>query len=316
SKTIVAALPLGAFDDVARRPQFALNLQARAEHALTKTHTLHGEYQRNAARQDNLGVGDFDLPERAYASDSVEHIFRIADNGALSKRLVNEVRFQARLQDTSKTASIADPAVLVLNSFNTGGAQVGGGRTIREFELADNLDFVIGKHSLRTGFLLEAGHYESDEFNNSGGTFTFSSLDAFVAGRPTTYTQRLGDPEVRYSRAQLGWYFLDDIRLRKDLTLSLGLREEIQTQLSDKNNLSPRIAAAWSPFKSGKTTFRAGAGIFYSWFDANSYEQTLRVDGVRQHDLVIQQPGFPDPFSGGASLELPPSRIVRDPTMV
>lgn len=316
SKTIVAALPEGPLTDVARRPQFRLNLQARVEHALTKTHTLHGEYQRNATRQDNLGVGDYDLPERAYASRDTEHIIRIADTGPLSKRLVNEFRFQARLEDTEKTASSSAPAIIVLNSFNEGGAQVGGGRTSREFELADNLDFVKGKHSIRTGLLLETGNYQSDEFNNAGGTFTFSGLDAFVGGRPTTFTRRFGDPALSFSRAQLGWYVLDDIRLRKDLTLSFGLRHELQTQLPDKNNFAPRVGAAWSPFKSGKTTFRVGAGIFYSWFDAATYEQTLRVDGERQKDLVIQDPGFPNPLAGGSEVVLPPSRIVREPNMV
>src|ERR1044071_4001154 len=66
SKTIVAALPQGNFSDVVRRPSKALNLSGRAEHVLTKTHTLLAEYQRNANRFDNLGVGDFDLAERAY----------------------------------------------------------------------------------------------------------------------------------------------------------------------------------------------------------------------------------------------------------
>ena len=57
----------------------------------------------------------------------------------------------------------------------------------------------------------------------------------------------------------------------------------------------------WSPFKSGKTTVRAGGGIFYDWLEADVYEQTLRVDGVRQQDLVVRIPGYPDPFDGGFS---------------
>jgi hypothetical protein len=206
--------------------------------------------------------------------------------------------------------------VLVLNSFNAGGAQVGGGRATREFEIADNLDFVAGRHSMRTGVLIEGGRYDSDEFLNANGTFTFSGLDDFNAGRPTTFTRRSGDPRVAFDQVQLGWYFLDDIRVRKDLSVSLGLRHEFQSHISDKNNFAPRAAVSWSPFKDGKTTFRAGAGIFYDWFGASTYEQTLRVDGVRQRDLVIQNPGFPNPFEGGTELPLPPSRIVADPGIV
>jgi len=39
--------------------------------------------------------------------------------------------------------------------------------------------------------------------------------------------------------------------------------------------------------------------LFYDWFDARSYEQTLRVDGIRQRDIVISGAGYPDPWAGG-----------------
>ena len=56
---------------------------------------------------------------------------------------------------------------------------------------------------------------------------------------------------------------------------------------------------------------RAGGGIFYDWLDSETFEQTLRVDGLRQLDLVIRNPGYPDPFAGGVSQEiLPASRYV------
>lgn len=315
SKTIVAALPDGGFNALARRPQKTLNLSARVEHALNKTHTMRAEYQRNDLAQDNLGVGNFDLFERAYSLDDTEHLFRISDTGAVSKRLVNEFRFQARWQSTFRKAASNRPALLVLNAFNDGGAQLGGGRDVREFEMADNLDFVAGRHSMRAGLLVEAGHYDSSEFANATGTFTFASLDEFNAGRPTTFTIRTGDPRVTYNQLQFGWYFLDDIRVRKDLSLSFGIRHEFQSHVSDANNFAPRVAVSWSPFKDGKTTFRGGAGIFYDWFAASAYEQTLKVDGERQRDLVVQNPGFPNPLSGGTSVVLPPGKVVADPRM-
>jgi hypothetical protein len=71
----------------------------------------------------------------------------------------------------------------------------------------------------------------------------------------------------------------------------------------------------WSPFKDGKTTFRAGAGVFYDWFAADAFEQTLRVDGSRQTDLVVRNPCFPDPLSCGSETILPPSRLQRDPRL-
>ena len=72
---------------------------------------------------------------------------------------------------------------------------------------------------------------------------------------------------------------------------------------------------AWSPFKSGNTTIRGGVGVFYDWFPAGVYEQTLRVDGINQHDTVIQNPGFPLPASGGQAVILPPSKLLADPAL-
>jgi hypothetical protein len=44
-------------------------------------------------------------------------------------------------------------------------------------------------------------------------------------------------------------------------------------------------------------------------------EQSLRVNGQQQRDLVIQNPGFPDLFSGGTAITLPPSRIQIEPNL-
>jgi len=316
SKTILAALPSGSFfNDIIRRPSRQLNLQARVEHALNKTHTLRGEYQRNGRRMDNLGVGDFDLAERAFFTDQTEHIFRVSDSGAFGKKLFNEFRFQTRWQEINSQALTQTPAILVLNAFNRGGSQVSSDRHTHDFELADNADFPVGRHALRFGLLFEAGNYHSNALSNANGTFTFASLDAFRTGRPTTFTQRIGDPFIAFSQYQFGGYLQDDIRVKKNLSISLGMRYEWQTNFDDHNNFAPRVGLAWSPFKNGKTTIRVGAGIFYDWLGSETVEQTLRVNGTRQRDLVVTNPGFPNPFSGGLQTVLPTSRLQLDPTL-
>lgn len=315
SSTIVAALPDGQFSDVFQRPSRKLNLSARIEHALTKTHTARFEYQRNARIQENLGVGNFDLFSRAYTNDQAEHVLRVADSGMIGKKLLNEFRFQTRWQEIENTPATNDQAIIVLNAFSQGGAQIEGTRSSRDIEIADNIDFTTGKHSMRGGILFEAGHYDSDNNSNPGGTFTFASLEDFLASRPTTFTQRVGDPQVKFNQYQFAWYWQDNYRLSKSLSLSYGVRHEIQSNIDDNNNFAPRFGLAWSPFRDGKTTIRAGAGIFYDWLSAPTFEQTLRVDGIRQREIVVQNPGFPNPFSGGMQITLPPSRIQISPDL-
>lgn len=313
AKTIVAALPDQNFYDQVRQPWRTLNLSARVEHLLTPTHTARAEYQRNATRRDNNGVGNYDFPERGYRTNSTEHVLRLADSGTLAKKFFNEVRFQTIWQQVDINSLSQAPIVQVLNAFTRGGAQVTSSRRVREMELADNLDIPLKKHALRTGFQLEAAGYRSDELRNQNGTFVFSSLDAFRANRPTTYTQRSGAGRVDFDQYQLGWFAQDDWRVRKNLTLSFGLRHEWQNNVDDTNNFMPRFGFAYSPFKNGKTTIRGGAGVFYDWFASETREQALRVNGQQQHDLIIQNPGFPDPYAGGTSITLPPSRIQVDP---
>ncbi|MCU1266621.1 MAG: Outer rane receptor for ferrienterochelin and colicin [Acidobacteria bacterium] len=313
AKTIVATLPGGTVSDLVFRPSRRLNLDARVEHVLNKTHTSRFQYQRNAVLQNNLGAGDFDLPSRGFSQNQTEQILRFADSGVIGQRFFNETRLQTRWLDARARSFTEGQTVLVPGSFNSGSAQRSGGRRQLEFEVDDNVDYALEKHGVRFGVQLEAGRYHSDDSLNAQGTFQFANLADFQAGRPTQFTQRIGDPNVSYSQYQLGWYLQDDYRVRKNLTISYGVRHESQTNMSSKLNLAPRFGFVWSPKKNGSITLRGGSGIFFDWFGAQTFEQTLRVDGRRQRDLVVTNPGYPDPFSGGTPTILPPSRIQSDP---
>jgi hypothetical protein len=316
SKTLKAALPDGTFSDSVRRPNDRTNFTARLDHAITKSQAMRASYQRNASDSRNLGVGDYDLPSRGYSRDTAEDMFRISESGPVGRDFYQETRFQYRRTSSFSSSDTDAPAVLVLDAFNSGGAQVSGGRNGTDFEFASDIDYVKGRHSARAGFLFEGGWYRSDDARNQGGTFTFASREAFLAGLPTTYTERRGDPLVKYGQAQLGLYIQDDFRAARSLSLSFGVRQELQSHTDDYFNLAPRFGATWSPFKSGSLTLRAGAGIFHDWYDAQTYEQTLRVDGVRQTDVVVQSPGYPDPFFGGSAVVLPSSRYQQAEDLV
>src|SRR5215216_5280145 len=315
ARPIFATTPSGTVNDLAYRPSRRMNLDARLEHALTKTHTARLQFQRNAGAQDNLGVGDFDLPSRGYSQDQTEYIARLGDSGVFGKKFFNEVRLQARWIETEARSVSLGQTILVPGSFNDGSAQRSGERKQLDFELADNVDYALDKHGLRFGGQIEAGGYHSDERTNPFGTFQFADLAAYEAGLPTQFTQRIGDPTVKYRQYQFGWYVQDDFRVRKNLTLSYGVRHEFQNHVPGKFNFAPRFGFVWSPLKSGRITLRGGSGIFYDWFAAQTYEQTLRVDGQRQRDLVIANPIYPNPFSGGPQTVLPPSRIQVDPEL-
>ena len=70
--------------------------------------------------------------------------------------------------------------------------------------------------------------------------------------------------------------------------LSVGLRYEAQTHVADYNNLGPRAGMTWAPFKSGQhDAAREPAACSTTGSTRGVYEQTLRVDGVRQQEVII-----------------------------
>ena len=89
-----------------------------------------------------------------------------------------------------------------------------------------DLDYVRGIHSFRTGVDVNGAWVSTDEDSNYLGTYTFESIDAYIAGTPRSYTRRIGDPNISYSNVLGGVYVQDDIRVRKNLTISPGIRYE------------------------------------------------------------------------------------------
>jgi hypothetical protein len=312
SRTIVAQAPSGApVTGLARNTTVGVNADFRVTHQMSEGNQLRAEYERRSTDRGNLGVGDFDLPERAYDTEFVNDMFRVRNTRVIGKKVFSELRFEYNSTENVILPLSRLPIVRVNDAFTAGGAGQEGTRTAREIEVAQNFDFTIRRrHSMRAGVLLEAGWWDSDQRQNHSGTYVFTSQEAFNQGRPATYTIRVGDPLVAYSQVKAGWFVQDDFRPRRSLNVSLGLRQEIQTQVDDGWNLAPRAAFTWSA--SRRTTVRGGYGLFYDWYESNLYEQTIRVDGQHQVDVVVENPGFPAIEGGGS--RLPPS-IIRSSSL-
>ena len=286
-----------------RRPREQVNASFSLDHALTVDQTLRVGATRLSTSNRNLGIGDYDELERAYESESSTTNVRAQHVGPVGRRFFINSRIQLGWVDSATRSTVEAPTIRVLDAFTAGGAQQSGGTATRRINLASDLDYARGRHSLRTGILLDGAWFRSDAFTNYLGTYTFESLEAFEQNRPRSYTRRIGDPTIDYFNLQGGIYVQDDIRLRPNLSLSPGVRVELQTHVRDFNNVGPRFGVTWAPGTGGRTTLRASAGIFHDWLGTNTYEQTLRVDGFRQRELNIANPVFPDTGEEGV---LPP----------
>ena len=177
----------------------------------------------------------------------------------------------------------------------SGGAQKAGGRHSRDVNFASDLDYVRGIHSVRIGTAIDANWYRSDESDNYLGTYTFESLEAFEAGRPRSYTRRIGDPERQlFQRAERALPAGRHPRSARPVGDAWRARRNPDAH-QGRDGRARGSAATWAPFKNGKTTLRASWGMFYDWLPTNTYEQTIRIDGFRQQEINIANPTYPEP---------------------
>jgi hypothetical protein len=271
------------------------------DYALTRDQVLRMNLQGSKFSSRNAGIGSFDLPGRGYSTDDSRFGLFLQQNGPLGRRFVLNTRFSMFRTDSESRSVLEEPTIFVNDNFNSGGAQRSGGTHARNYMFNSDLDYVRGIHSMRTGIEVQANTYRTNANSNYLGTYVFADLDAFNARTPRSYTRRVGDPNIEYSNVQGGAYFQDDIKIRKNLTITGGVRYEAQTHVPDKLNFAPRAGFTWAPFKSGKTTLRGSWGIFYDWLPTGTYLQTLQVDGVRQSEVNIINPSYPDPGDVGSA---------------
>jgi hypothetical protein len=315
SGTIVAQLEdRSTLATVFRRPVDATNVTAGIEHALTDDQTLRIEYRREQDERRNQGVGDFSLLERAFTRSATEHRVRASVQGLFANRILSQSRVELNIDESESQSLSNAPTIRVIDAFTRGGAGVASRNTTKTFQFANDTDFTRGRHVMRTGFLLDVANFREFDARNAAGTFTFSSLESFIAGRPDTFTQRLGTAETSFTYYQLGLYWQDDIRLNRTLSISLGARQEMQSYVDDRLNVMPRLGFTWNPGGS-RTAIRGGYGVFYDWYDASLHDQTIRVDGELQRDLLILDPGYPDPTGGLTAEVLPGGRVQADPNL-
>jgi hypothetical protein len=297
-----AVLPTGTRAESLKlkTPRDNLFVNGQMDYAVTLDQTLRFAYNLTRFTNENLGVGGYDEPERAYSNENRTHNIRAQHFGPLGRRAFWRSRVQMFIADSASVSASQATTIRVNDFFTSGGAQLAGGEHSKRLNVASDLDYVRGRQSWRAGVVVDGGWYRSDASANYLGTYTFDNLDAYLANRPSNYSRRIGDPNLSFGNVQFAVYVQDDIRPRKNLTLSPGVRYEVQSHMGGAANIGPRFGVTWAPTASGQTTLRASTGIFYDWLPTGTYEQSLRVDGLRQQELNVFNPSYPDPGGLGA----------------
>lgn len=313
-------------------PQRRARVSPRLDYQLSQNNTLMFRYGFTRNSVEDQGIGNFNLPSRGYATLRQNHTVQITDTAVLGASTVNETRFQYFRTEDDQIANNPGAALMVMGSFNGGGAQSGRSfETENHYELQNYTSIVKGAHTWKFGVRLRSESVGDTSPQNFGGTFTFGGglapqldgdnqpvLDAngqpvlvsitsiqqyqrtllgLAGGGPTQFSIAAGNPFLAVNQVDVGVFVGDDWRVRRNVTLSLGLRYETQTNIHDWRDLAPRIGFAWAPGADRitlrpKTVIRGGFGMFYSRFNISNIQEAARYNGILQQQYIINSPAF------------------------
>ncbi|MGH9522595.1 MAG: TonB-dependent receptor, partial [Terriglobales bacterium] len=296
-------------------PVTRIEINPRFDFQLSKNNTLTARYEFGHNESTNGGLNTFSLP--TYSNNSVRsnHELQISDSQVLSNTVVNDTRFQFERNINSTLALSLDPTISVSGAFTSGGNSGGNSADHTDhYELQNSTRMTRGRHLLTFGGRLRVVRDSNQSTSGYNGSFTFDSLTAYQVtmrdialgktaaqiradgGGASQFRISGGIPLVAVSQADAGLFAEDTWALRKNMTLTSGLRFETQDNIPNHFNFAPRLGFAWGLGNANKgaskTVLRLGGGIFYDRFSEGLVMQAERLNGITQQQYVVTNPDF------------------------
>jgi outer membrane receptor protein involved in Fe transport len=195
---------------------------------------------------------------------------------------------------------------------------------LNNWQIGNTLIATRGRHLLRLGGQMQYLQFNQDTTSQKGGIVTFNNLELFLTGRPSNVDFAVPgkiDPIRKYRQWLFAGFLQDDVRMTDRVSLNLGLRYEAVTTPTEAdgkisnlrhvndsaltigdpwhenpslNNFAPRVGLAWDPFGTGRTSVRAGFGVFHDQILPKYYFFSGSLNPPFTTRTSIVNPPFPN----------------------
>jgi hypothetical protein len=291
---------------------------ARFDYVASSKDTFFVNYTNDHGRRD---VSQID-PNFVQVSNLHPQTFGLQETHIFSPKVLNS--FTAGVSRSWSTL-VTNPAVSIpsnlifLTGGNPGSIIIGGGATTvvasaytpangsnqaigarNHFTYADDLHITKGRHSWSMGaWVQRVQQNQAGAAQASAGNVAYPTVLAMLQDQPSQFIINRAPLGVGYRTTEGAWYLQDEMKLRSNLTVRLGLRHEMtngwhevagrcanyrwdnnfvistETVLGDscfdsnhaKLLLQPRVGLAWDPTGTGTWAVRAGFGIHNDLID-------------------------------------------------
>ena len=202
------------------------------------------------------------------------------------------------------------------------------------WQFSDSVSWLRGNHTVKFGGEILVLQSENNVTANTKGPMRFNGLQNFFSGNMNRALFTAGDFLRHLGNQAYGLFVQDDWRVTRRLTVNLGLRYELNTVFTerdnlignfdlsqglvqsgkqigsvfngDHNNFAPRVGFAWDVLGDGRTVVRASGGILYEQGSYDSFMALGNLLGLRTvpTGVALYTNGNPTPTNAGGTINL------------
>jgi hypothetical protein len=310
---VVAAGPDGVINANVPNPTNHYFVSGRLFHDYKQGDQFWIGYSYEHKTVENFGVGGTALPEAGTNTLFFEHEINVGHTYVFSPKLLNQLHFLVGHYDSQVHDLNENPQLIVSGAFTGGGAQANYRKTEYHFDGTDIVTWTSGRQEIKFGVdVPDISRRAFDDFTNRQGTYSFASLAEYTAANPFTYLVQSGQGHVTFLEKTVAGIFEDNLRLKSNLSVSIGVRYYWQNYFHDIPwNFGPRFSFAYAATAKSRTVIRGGAGMFFDRTGPSPISDLLHFNGEVLKRFLVNSPSYP--ITEPELAVVPTSVVVLDP---